>query len=595
MTPSEELCRSYAEAFAPPDRSPPWQWAERHVMVDPTSPFQGNWRSEISPWVRDIMETFADNRVETLTVMCAAQSAKTQTMICLMTWALSQDPAPAMWVTSTGDEASFFMKTRLVPTIQTCEPLRAQLVGGQSAINKTEVTFAAASLVLTGANSPSRLQSKPVRWLFLDEVRNYPEGALEMVQKRTRAYWNSRTCIVSTPCTENDAMHRAFLAGDQRVWHYRCEACDDLMPLAWGDLKWSSDSKNDEGVYNFDELAKTIHLCCPSCQNKTYDEPEARRKIAERGEFIALNPNAPESRVSYQWNALLPPWVKWRDLVEEFLTAKKALTNGDTTPLKDFINESAGEPWEERLTAVDDDTIDHRRGDYILEDQWDEEYTRFMAVDVQGGGGIHYWYCIRAFAESGAKSRLITYGKVYSETELLELSQQHDVDPRRCIIDCGWNTASVIRFCQRHGWKPFRGDGAKHYTVRDPKTKKSVRQIWTESWADTGMGTRMQGLAKKVKRYIWSNEATKNLLAELISGQIGEWTIAKNAGSEYIKQITAEIREERVGAKGERRYQWRQVRRDNHLLDCELMLLVASVATKRLGYDIEPLKEEPTT
>ena len=578
---------AFREAFAPPDRSSPWEWAEKNIRVDPTSPFQGMWRSELSPWVREVMEEFKENKNEHIAVMCSAQSAKTQTMICLMAWALAQEPSPAMWVTSTNEEAAYFMKTRMVPTVNECLPLRNQLIQGSSAMNKMEITFAGASLILTGSSSPSKLQSKPVRWLFLDEVRNYPEGALEMVQKRTRAYWNSRTVMVSTPCTENDAMHRAFLAGDQRLWHYECPHCSDLVPLQWGNLKWDKDAKDSKGVYDFEKLFPTIRLVCPNCGEGMEDTPQNRRHLADKGCFIPTNEDAAEGRVSFHWNALLPPWVKWKDCVVEFLSATRAIKNGDPSPLKDFINETVGEPWKETMRAVDDDTIDSRRGAYSLGDEWEDEFARFMAVDVQGGGGLHYWYVIRAFAREGAKSRLIGYGKAFSETELLDIARTNGIHPKRCMIDCGWNTASVLRFCQRHDWKPFRGDGAKHYTLKR-KMGRQVKQLWTETWADASMGTRSQGKKKRIKRYVWSNPSVKNLMSELMSGALGEWTIAKNTSHEYVQQVTAEIREESTSASGEISYKWRQIRRDNHMRDCELMLIVASLAAS-LGYDNVPL------
>lgn len=583
----EETFRS---AFAPPDRKPVWEWAQENVKVDPTSPFQGLWRSEISPWVREFMDCFQDIEVEQLTIMCSAQSAKTQSLICVLAWCLSQEPAPSMWVTSNGGEAAYFMKTRLMPTILDCAPLADTLVQGRDKVTKSQANFHGASLKVTGAASPSGLQSKPVRWLFLDEVRNYPEGALEMVQKRTRAYWNSKTLIVSTPDKENDGIHRSFLEGDQRTFHYRCPNCEDLIPLQWGNMKWADDCKKD-GAYDFEKLNPSIRLQCPRCEHEMYDTPDNRRHIAEKGEFVRLNPKCARSKVSFYWNAILPPWVKWRDLVEEFLSGMAAMKNGNPQPLKDFINESAGEPWKDSMTAVDDDTIDDRRDTYRLEEKWDEEYCRFMSVDVQGGGGLHYWYVIRSFAKQGAASRLHTFGKAYSESELLEISKEHGVPPTRCVIDCGWNTASVIRFCQRYGWKPFRGDAAKQFTVRDKKSGKAVRQIWTENYADAEMGTRLQGMTKRVKRYMWSNDATKNILAELMAGGLGRWTIPKNTPQEYIQQLTSEIREEKREANGRISYVWKQTRRDNHLRDCELMIVVASIAA-RLGLDATPIDIE---
>jgi hypothetical protein len=359
-------------------------------------------------------------------------------------------------------------------------------------------------------------------------------------------------------------------------------------------LKWDS-NKDDQGRYDFDELEKTIRLECPLCQNTVFDTPQERRRIAHEGKFIASNPSAPRSRASFHWNALPPPWVKWKDLVQEFLSAKRALSNGNPSPMKDFINESAGEPWREVMRSVDDNSIDDRRGDYKLKEEWADEFTRFMSVDVQGAGGLHYWYVIRSFAKEGASSRLVSFGKVHSETDLLALAEENDIPPARCLIDCGWNTASVLKFCQVHNWKPFRGDGAKYFRVKHKKTGKTVRQIWTETWADAQMGTRLQGKQKMVKRYVWSNEAVKNIMSELMGGQLGSWTIARNTPAEYIKQVTAEIRHEKIGAKGEVTHQWKQIRRDNHMFDCELMILVASLATRALGYETEPIDEADKT
>ena len=597
IVPNSPIVEAFCEAIKPPEDGSPWLWAENNVLVDPTSPFQGYWRSEISPWAKELMEVFADNTVENISVMCSAQSAKTQTMLCLLSWALAQEPAPAMWVTSTGDEAAYFMKTRLVPTIKGCKPLARQLISGKGAINKMEVTFAAASLVTTGSASPSKLQSKPVRWLFLDEVRNYPEGALEMVQKRTRAYWNSRTLIVSTPDTENDAVHRAFLSGDQNIWMFPCPECEKTIPLKWDRLIWDKDiAKGADGVYDFEKLAETIRMACPECEKEWTDNPQVRRHISENGKFVAQNPTAKKENKSFHWNALLPPWVKWKDLVEEFVVGTSAIKNGDPSPLKDFINESLGEPWQEKMISIEDDSVDKRRGDYDLDEDWEEEYTRFLSADVQGAGGQHFWYVIRAYAKTGAVSRLITYGKCFSEAELLQVAKDNRVHHRRCLIDSGYQTGWVMRFCQHNGWKPFRGDGAKSYVHRHPKTKKAIRRIWTESMAEPDLGTKATGMRKRISRYIWSNDSAKDLLAEMIGGYVGNWTIARNTDQTYIKQMTAEMRVDKTNAKGQISHEWRQIRKDNHLRDCELMILVAAVATQTLGYDQSldnpPIKEE---
>jgi Phage terminase large subunit (GpA) len=46
------------------------------------------------------MEAFADESVNEISAMCSAQSAKTLTILCLMAWAIAEDPGPILWVTA---------------------------------------------------------------------------------------------------------------------------------------------------------------------------------------------------------------------------------------------------------------------------------------------------------------------------------------------------------------------------------------------------------------------------------------------------------------------------------------------------------------
>jgi phage terminase large subunit GpA-like protein len=179
------------DAWRPIDRRPPWQWAEDNITIDKTSPFPGKFRADTAAWTKDLMEVFADNRVSEITVMCSAQSSKTQTIMMLLAWAIAEDAGPAMWVMAANDEAKTFCRTRLMPTLEQCPAIVPLLPTDRGGIRSTEIDFASMPLIVNGANSKSKLQSKPIRWLFLDEVRNYPAGALEMVLKRTRAFWNT--------------------------------------------------------------------------------------------------------------------------------------------------------------------------------------------------------------------------------------------------------------------------------------------------------------------------------------------------------------------------------------------------------------------
>ena len=53
----------WREAWQPPDRRPAWEWCEDHIEAIPYSPNPGRFRSENSPWIREVMESLVDPRI----------------------------------------------------------------------------------------------------------------------------------------------------------------------------------------------------------------------------------------------------------------------------------------------------------------------------------------------------------------------------------------------------------------------------------------------------------------------------------------------------------------------------------------------------
>jgi hypothetical protein len=85
----------------------------------------------------------------------------------------------------------------------------------------------------------------------------------------------------------------------------------------------------------------------------------------------------------------------------------------------------------------------------------------------------------------------------------------------------------------------------------------------------------------RVRRHLplfqWSNPSIKDHLALFTHGVVGQWSIPKKTGRDYVEQMSAEVREEREDSRGRIKVLWVQKRRDNHYLDCELMIDVAAV------------------
>ncbi len=572
-----------SEIFSPRDLRLPWQWAEDNVWVDKTSAFPGRYRSSTAPWTKQLMEVFADNEVREVSVMCSAQSGKTQALMVLLAWAIAEDPGPAMWVLAAQDEAEDFMQTRLLPTLMECPSIRRMMPRERSGKRKGTIDFASMPLMVRGAGSPSKLQSVPIRWLILDEVRNYPPGALELVKKRVRAQWNSKIVQISTPDRENDAVHQAYLDGDQRKLRWSCISCKEPWFPKWEDIEWeeSERTRTPEGKWLFEPLAETIRLVCPACGHKHTDDPVTRRQLVESGEWVAQNAIAPRHKVSFTWSSIIPPWVRWRDIVEEFIAAKKQLDYGNPLPMQTWKAETMGEPWADSLKEQMVDFVSATQGsDYELKQPTGGRV--FLTADVQQ---FSVWFVVREWF-TGGDSRLVDFGQVSSIDDLIPITERYGISGADVLIDSGFNTqavyASVIRYGGR--WKATKGHDSTGYVVNN------VRQPFMWSRVDAMVG---RGEKKTLMLIVFSNPLLKDALAHLMSGSGPKWEFARQAGDLYLAQITAERREERVDARGAVSYVWRRVRKDNHLFDCEVLQLLAALATKILGSSSVTVDEEP--
>lgn len=578
------LLEGFCSACKPADRRPPWQWAEEHITVDDTSPFPGRWRSSNSPWVRMVMEAFADNQVRNVAVQSAAQVGKSQTAQNLLCYVIAEAPGHAMWVTSTMTEMVEFSRDRLLPTFEACRPVAAAMLGH----DKSRVNFRGMVLYHAWSGSKRRLQSKPIRYLFCDEVRNYPPGRLEMVLKRTRAHWNSKRLLISTPGMKGDPMDRAFRDGNMMVWHFACPSCGALQPLKFEGLKWdTNDTTKPAGQWRFDALAETIRYECNGCGARITDTASNRRHIASRGQFVATNPNAPRDTVSVTWTALMAPWVSWRGVVVEFLSAVEAMKGGDIEPMFTFVTETLGEPWDlDRWLTNDDEYLLARREEYDFGDPWPVEVARFMAADRQAKGGEHYFWSCRSFAAGGA-SRLVAYGRCNTPAELEETRVKLCVPRERALIDTGFKASEVYRFCQATGWRAMKGDAAEWFLVPDPRTKRPVRQVWRAITIDPSLGAN-RGRSRRplLPLFQWSNPSIKDHLALFTHGVVGQWTIPRKIGRDYLAQMVAEVREVKEDSMGHQRTVWVRKSRDNHYFDCELMIHVAAIGTGVLRYAV---------
>jgi phage terminase large subunit GpA-like protein len=588
------VLRAAQLAWKPADMRPPWQWAEDNYMV-PVSSIPGLWKSANSPWVKRPMEDLANNAIRQITVLCAAQAAKTETMLALLCWIVAEDPSPTMWVTSSDEEALKFCNERLMPALRLCPPVAKQIPDERTLAKSMEILFPTMMLECVGANSKAKLQSRSRRFLLLDEVRNWPDWALPMVMKRTRTWWNSRIVILTTPEKDHDTVHMQFLEGSQSRYHVPCQnpACGvkaELQfeflkaehPVTHRCVKWSEvpGARDAEGRWDLETLAPHLRYVCPTCGHLHPDTPRIRRAMAINGEWVSHNPKAPPHLVSYTWSAMLPTWVKWRSLVEEFIKAQHALEFGNHEPLKAFITESLGQPWEDRFRFAKadryvDELVTDFTGPFV-------EARRFLSIDVQGKGGRHFYWSVHAFAKGGAQ-RIVAFGKAWSIEELRSIATDHKVEATNVLIDAGHWAAEVYTYVMESGvlpdgnyaWKAMKGDKAPHYLVNN------VRMPFTWSFVDPYLGLKQQGQARPIRQILFSKSAMLDRAEAIMRGTGPRLEIPADADMlhDYKMQISAYERIDKEGTNGEIKTEWRQKRADDHWGSTFRQALVGAYAT----------------
>lgn len=569
-------------AWKPADLRPPWQWCEDNY-TPPVSSMPGKWRSTNSPWVKQVMEDFANNAIRQITVLCSAQSSKTETMLALLAWIVAEDPSPTMWVTSSDEEALKFCNERLMPALRLCPPVAKQIPDDRVLAKSMEILFPTMMLECVGANSKAKLQSRSRRFLLLDEVRNWPDWALPMVMKRSRTWWNSRLVILTTPEKDHDTVHQQFLEGSQNHYHVPCQSCGVKAPLNFENLKAEHPTERAPdgrpkcvkwkevpgayvgGKWDLQVLNPQIRYECPNCGFLHPDHPRIRRQMAMNGEWVSHNTKAPPHLKSYTWSALLPHWVKWASLIEEFIKAQNALDFGNYEPLKAFRTESLGLPWEERFRfAKTEGYIDERESDFTKPFV---EARRFLSVDVQGKGGRHFYWSIHAFALGGAQ-RVLGFDTAWSIEELRGVAADFKVEATNVLIDTGAFTAEVYGFILESGllpdgnwaWKAMKGDKAPHYVV------EGVRMPFTWTWVDPYLGQKQQGQVRPIRQILFSKSMMLDRVEAIMRGSGPSLELPCDAPMlhQYKMQLTAYERIDKEGANQEIRSEWLQKRPDDH-------------------------------
>lgn len=338
-----------ASLVAPPPKLTVSEWADRYrILSKESSAEHGKWNTDRAPYQREIMDSINDPEVEEIVVMSSAQVGKSEILNNIIGYHIDYDPSPMLLMQPTLEMAEAYSKDRIATMIRDTPRLAKKVNdpkakdGNNTILHKK---FPGGHLTLVGANSPASLASRPIRIVLADEVDRFPVSAgtegdpLNLAQKRTKTFWNSKWISVSTPTIKGQSRIEAeFLESTMEEWCVSCPSCGFFQPYSWPQIRFEN-----------------VTMECVHCKEQ-HTESEWKSRPAK---WIAKYPEKRQKR-GFHLNALASPWEKWSKIIEEF---KKAKAKGPET-LKTWVNTTLGESWEEKAQEHDHNKLMKRREEY---------------------------------------------------------------------------------------------------------------------------------------------------------------------------------------------------------------------------------------
>ena len=592
MTALEKAVRRGCSAWRAPKRVPLSEWADEHAYLSrESSAVYGKFHC--LPYQRAIFDAFTDPRVETLTLMKSSRVGGTKLIDFAIAYRIAQDPRPILVVQPTIKAAMRFSKIELNPMFRDTPALQGKVRKAKSRdTNNTllQKDYIGGSIFLVGANSSTDLSGLTIGDVFLDEEDRYPEEAdkegdpSELAMRRSDTYPNRKIVRVSSPADKQTSkIEPSFLKGDRRYYYVPCPFCGSMRPLIF-------QAREGRVGHTFEwpeDHPEKAFFRCADCKAEILEK--YKRKIVEKGEWIATKPFSGHASF-HIWAAYsFSPNARWSHIALAFLEAKDR-----PSKLKVFVNTWLGETWTSQGEAPDWHRLYERREQYL------RGIVPHRARGITAAGDVHpdrIEVDIRAWG-AGLENWGIDYRVFYGETDSISSPIWHELDEllveqfcaedgriltlARFGIDCGFNTQVVTTWVKRkHSPKvvALKGSPTERSIVGHPKTTEYTLN-----------GKRMPGSINhypvgvslvKSEIYGWFRQPAPTEENPIVPVGFTHFSVNIH-NEEYFKQLTAERFETTILKNGRTKYEWVKEYKRNEALD---VFVYNRVLAYQLGVD----------
>lgn len=554
------------------------EWANKYRYLPSNSAENGKFRSERMVVALEPMKAVTDDDIREITLMCPTQMLKTELLLNTAFYYTHHDPSPIIFVLPTAGQARMISVERFTKSMKV-SPVLKEILDKYSADGNTILQKNFLNTVsFASANNAGELASRSVRIVLADEVDKYTRSAgmegdpLLIVGERTE--WFSGYEKIIKTCSPTikglSRIEEEYENSDMRIYMHQCPDCGkDYVP------------DFDRNVYIPDYSSgnpkwRKAYMFCHMCEH-IYSEGDRLKSIKD-GHYHKQNPEVTH-HAGFNMSRLSSPFP-----VVQKMAKKRIEAGNDQNKIMVFVNTQKGQSYQMRGMAFDWKALYNKRETYKIGVVPEDVIKIVAGVDIQDDRLVVEYLGVAKYLEVFSIKISVELGDVDDESFRVKVARKlmepmNDINgvPRQIDlinIDANYKTQSVYQLVSimKNGKTDVRAVHGKYtgsdiiappknvgITVSGKKRRSSIK-LW---------GINSSLIKESIFGYYQLEAPTQEQIKSGMPYPSGYFHTPEY-GDDYYKESTAEVREEQIDKRGDIKFEWVKIRKENHFLDTKV-------------------------
>lgn len=300
----EQLAINIFESIRPEERLKVWEAAEKYRHLNNVGSYVGAYRTDLTPYMREPMETLQSRDYQGMVFVGPAQSGKTDLFLNYLLYTALIDPADIMLVEKSQRQAADFHHRRVERLHREAPRLKEALREGREGSATFMSKFMSGMIFSLSWPSVNELSGKPIGRIWISDYDRMDddiggEGSVyDLAVNRSKTFGRHAMTVAESspsrdyvnvkwrPRTPHEAPPTAgilalYNRGDRRRFYWLCVSCNGAFEPDFSNLHW----QDREDIV---ETSKTVSMVCPNCGQIYTEAANPRMKVPSKAEMNRL-------------------------------------------------------------------------------------------------------------------------------------------------------------------------------------------------------------------------------------------------------------------------------------------------------------------